>query len=72
MPEAILSHIPGHYIAEVLETLPNPATARADEMIAVVNLPGIGRVCIRAKRTAQERGGSSDYVWQAESSIIVQ
>jgi hypothetical protein len=70
--EAILSHIPGHYIAEVLKTLPNPATAKTDEMIAIVNLPGIGRVCIRAKRIGQERGGSTDYYWQAESTIIAQ
>ena len=68
--ENILARIPGEYIADALQTLPNAATAKEEFMEAVVHVPGIGRVRITAKRLKHKRGQSTHYFWTAESAVV--
>ena len=67
----LLSRIPGHYIAEALQTLP-PA-ANADDgavMDCFVNVPELGRVQITARRLEHTRGRSTHYFWTAEYAAV--
>jgi hypothetical protein len=68
--ENILARIPGEYVADALQTLPNAATATEEFMQAFVHVPRIGRVRITAKRSKHTRGRSTHYFWTAESAVV--
>ena len=65
---ALLLRIPGHFIAQALQTLPDAARVsdgRSDGMLrGRIELPSIGRVRITARRTTHSRGRSTRHVWK--------
>jgi hypothetical protein len=67
--ENILPRIPAPYIADALQALP-PADSAAHGAFteALVNVPGIGRVRITAKR--MRNGRSLHYFWKAASAVL--
>ena len=71
--ENILSRIPAHYKAEALQTLPDAASADDGAIMeAFVDVPGVGRIRITARRMRHKRGRSVHYFWTAESAVIAE
>ena len=71
MSEDLLPRIPGEYIAQAKQTLPDAARAPDGALMdCYVNVPGIGRVRITARRLKHKRGRSTHYFWTAESAIL--
>ena len=66
----ILSRIPSRHIADTLQSLPDPEIVSDGAIMDVfVDVPGIGRVRITAKRLKHKRAQSMHYFWRAESAI---
>jgi hypothetical protein len=71
--ENVLSRVPAKYIADALLTLPDPEiVSERAIMNAFVDVPGIGRVRITARRMKHRRGQSTHYFWTAESAVIAE
>jgi len=69
--ENILSRIPDTYVAKALQTLPYGATAKEGAVMdCFVNVPGLGRVRITARRMKHKRGRLTHYSWTAESAVV--
>jgi hypothetical protein len=67
--ENILSRIPFPYIARALESLPPAQSAANGAFIkALVNVPGIGQVCITARR--MKNGRAMQRIWRAQSAVL--
>ena len=72
MPDNLLPRIPGEYIVDAMLTLPQPKLVEDSAIIDVfVEVPGIGRVRITARRLKSKRGRSTNYFWTAESAEAV-
>ena len=73
VPDDLLSRIPAKYIADALLTLPDPEiVSEGAIMDAFVDVPGIGRVRITARRMKHKRGQSTHYFWTAESAVVAE
>jgi hypothetical protein len=67
--ENILSRIPAPYIARALESLPSPHSAADGAFVeTLVNVPGIGQVCITARR--MKNGRAMQLIWRAQSAVL--
>jgi hypothetical protein len=64
----ILARIPGQYVAQALNTLPNAEKAALDVMEVLIDVPNIGAVRITAKRMKHKKGKSTHYFWNADSA----
>jgi hypothetical protein len=64
--ENILARIPGQYIAQALNTLPNAEKAELDVMEVLIDIPNLGAVLITAKRMKHKKGKSRHYFWNAD------
>jgi hypothetical protein len=70
--ERLLPRIPAKYIADALLTLPDPAIVSDGAIMdCFVEVPGIGRVRITARRRKHKRGLSTHYFWTAESAVLM-
>jgi hypothetical protein len=67
----ILERVPGPYVSDALQTLPNAETATVDRMEAVIDVPGIGTVRITARRLKSKKGKAVHYVWSAAKAVVV-
>ena len=66
----ILSRIPSRHITDALQSLPDPEIVSDGAIMDVfVNVPGIGRVRITAKRMKHNRGRQRIPFWRAESAV---
>jgi hypothetical protein len=69
MSDNLLARIPGQYAARALQTLPRAETAADELMEATIDVPGVGRVRITAKRFKHKRGKAVSYFWTAEKAL---
>jgi hypothetical protein len=68
----ILSRIPTRHIVDALHSLPDPEiVSDGAVMDAFVDIRGIGRVRITARRMRRKRGRSTYYFWTAEKAETV-
>jgi hypothetical protein len=65
----LLSSIPGHYVAQALNTLPDPETAAEEYQQAVIEVPGVGRVRFTCRRHRHMRGKSTHHFWVAIEAV---
>ena len=67
----LLPRIPGDYIADALQTLPDPARSRDGAMMdCFVDVPSIGRVRITARRLKHKRGRSTHYLSGPQNRVL--
>lgn len=61
----ILTKVPGEYVAQGAQSLPDPATATADTMIVALDAGWVGPVCITYRRQLAQHRKHTHWYWHA-------
>lgn len=68
----ILASIPGEYVSEALQTLPNAGTTMQATLETIIDVPDKGRVRFTCRRFCHKKNKSSYWFWTPEKAVAAE
>lgn len=67
--DSILRFVPGEFVAAAARLLPDVASATAETMDAILDVPGYGAVRFTFERFHHRKGKASHWFWAVKSAV---